>query len=301
LANQYMGRAYHAQGDYRRGIDCCTQTVVALEGARRGERFGQAILPAVLSRAYLAWGHAELGTFAEGRAFGEEGLEIAEAADHPLSRMFGSWGGGLLALRQGDLAKALPLLERAVRICQDADHLTLFPTMAAILGAAYTLSGRIADAVLLLTQALEQTTATEMAGFQALCHLPLSEAQLLAGRLEEGHALAERALAFARAHQERGHEAYALRLLGEIAAQRDPLEVEPAEDHYRQAMTLAEKLGMRPLAAHCHFGLGKLYLKMGQQEQACAELSAAIKLYGAMEMTFWLPQAEAALAEVEGR
>ena len=71
------------------------------------------------------------------------------------------WGIGLLALRQGDLPRALPRLERAVGLCQDADLPFFFPRMAAALGAAYTLGGRVADAVPLLTQALEQTTATE--------------------------------------------------------------------------------------------------------------------------------------------
>ena len=96
--------------------------------------------------------------------------------------------------------------------------------MAAALGTAYTLGGRIADAVPLLTQALEQTTAGETVAYQARCSLSLGEAQLLAGRLEEAHALAERALALARAHQERGYQAYALRLLGDIAARREPPE-----------------------------------------------------------------------------
>jgi sugar phosphate isomerase/epimerase len=89
---------------------------------------------------------------------------------------------------------------------------------------------------------------------------------------------------------------YALRLLGEIAAHRDPPDVDEAAAHYRQALTLAEELGMRPLQAHCHRGLGALYAKTGWQEQARAELSTAIELYRAMDMTIWLPQAEAALA-----
>jgi tetratricopeptide (TPR) repeat protein len=137
--------------------------------------------------------------------------------------------------------------------------------------------------------------------FQVLCRLPLGEAQVLAGRLEAAHALAEGALVHAREHQERGHEAYALRLLGEIAARRDPPEVEPAEDYYRQALALANELGMRPLQAHCHHNLGTLYAKIVQREQARPEMSTAIELYRAMAMTFWLPQAEAALAQVEGR
>jgi tetratricopeptide (TPR) repeat protein len=137
-----------------------------------------------------------------------------------------------------------------------------------------------------------------MVVFQVLCRLPLGEAQLLAGRLEEAHTLAESALAHTREHQERGHEAYALRLLGEIAAHRDPPASERAASHYRQALALAEELGMRPLQTHCHRGLGVLYATIGQREQARAALSIAMALYRDMDMTFWLPQTEVALAQV---
>ena len=301
LANLRLGAAYHAQGDYRRAIDYFGQTVASLEGRRRRERFGQVMLPAVVSRAILASCHAELGTFAEGIALGDEGLRIAQAVDHPASAMMASWGIGLLALRHGDLPRALPSLERALGLCQAADFPLYFPLNAATLGVAYTLSGRVAAAVPLLTQAMEQATAMDRAEFQTLCCLFLGEAQTLAGHLEEAHALAERTLALARERQEWGHQAYALRLLGDIAARREPPETEPAEAHYQQALSLAEDLGMRPLQAHCHLSLGTLYAKMDQRELARAELSTAIDLYRAMAMTFWLPQAEAALAQVEGR
>jgi tetratricopeptide (TPR) repeat protein len=300
LANLRLGLAYHAQGEYRRAIDAFRQSVASLDGAQRRERFGQIIMPAVHSCAVLAWCHAELGTFTEGRALGDEGMRTAEVVDHPASRMIASWGIGLLALHQGDLPKALPLLERAVGISQDADLASFFPWMAAALGAAYTLGWRAADAVPLLTQAMEQTMATETVGDQTRCSLPLGEAHLVAGRLEEAHALAEHTLALTRAHQERGNEAYALRLLGEIAARREPPERDQAGDDYRQALALAEELGMRPLVAHCHLGLGKLYATTGRRTEARVELSAALESYRAMEMMFWLPQAEAALAEVEG-
>jgi tetratricopeptide (TPR) repeat protein len=258
-------------------------------------------LTAVTSRAYLAWCHAELGMFPEGYALGEHGLRIADAVAHPGSLMFAHYGIGLLSLRQGDLHRALPWLERAVGICQDADLSGWFPRMGAALGQAYTLDGRIADAVPLLTQAIAQSAATGRAHHEMLCSLSLGEAYMLAGRLEEADVLAERALAFARQHQERGHQVYALRLLGEIAARREPPERDQAEAHYRQTLVLTDELGMRPLQAHCHLGLGILYAKIGRRAEARAELSPAIELYRAMEMTFWLPQAEAALAEVEGR
>jgi class 3 adenylate cyclase/tetratricopeptide (TPR) repeat protein len=301
LAYRYLGFAYQAQGDYRRAVDCYMQTVAALEGELRHERFGQVFLPAVLSRALIAACHAELGFFPEGRALGGEGLGIAEVVDHPASLMYAAWGLGLLSLRHGDLPRALPRLERAAATCQEADLPIYFPLMAAALGAAYALSGRVADAVPLLTQALEQSAAMETVYFETFCRLSLGEAHLLADRLEEAHTLAAGALAHARAHQERGYQAYALRLLGDIGARPQPPERNQAEAHYRQALALAENLGMRPLQAHCHLSLGTLYLKQGHEERARTALSTAMELYRSMDMTFWLPQAEAALAQVEGR
>jgi tetratricopeptide (TPR) repeat protein len=213
--------------------------------------------------------------------------------------MVAAWGIGLLAFRQGDLPRALPLLEQAVGLCQDVDLPWWFSWMAPALGAAYTLAGRLADAVPLLTQAMQESMAMARVDIQAFCRRSLGEAQLLAGRLEEAHALAEQSLALARAHQERGNEAYAFKLLGDIATQRQPPEVEAAAAHYRQARALAEALGMRPLQAHCHRGLGTLYAATGEREQARSELSTAMAMYQAMEMTFWLPQTEAALEQVE--
>jgi tetratricopeptide (TPR) repeat protein len=219
---------------------------------------------------------------------------------HPSSLMWAYYGVGLLSFYQGDLRRALTRLERAMDICQEANLPIFFPRMAAALGAAYTLAGRLTDAIPLLTQAMEQTTAVAMVGFQALCLLPLGEAHLLAGRLDEAHALAEQALALTRTHQELGNQAYALRLLSEIAARRDPPEVDLAVANYQEALALADELGMRPLVAHCHRGLGTLYAAAGQRQPACTALSTATALYRAMDMVFWLPQAQATLAQVEG-
>jgi tetratricopeptide (TPR) repeat protein len=287
LTNQSLGNAYQAQGDYRQAITCFEQTMAFLDGARRCEHFGQLAFPAVYTPAFLACCHAELGTFAEGSTLAEEGVRMAETVAHPASLMTAYWGVGLLALLQGDLPRAFPRLEWAVGLCQDADLPVLFPKMAVALGAAYALAGRVADAVPLLTQAMAQATAIGRADAQDICRLSLEEAQ----------ALAEWALALAREHQERGHQAYALRLLGDIAARREPPEVKQAEAHYQQALVLAEEISMRPLQAHCHLGLGTLHVKAGQREKARTELSTAIELYRDMDMIFWLPQAEAALAQ----
>jgi tetratricopeptide (TPR) repeat protein len=126
----------------------------------------------------------------------------------------------------------------------------------------------------------------------------LSEASHLAGRVEDARQLAARALDLARAHKERGHQAWAHRLLGESLAQGDAVEVAQAAEHYRQARVLAGELGMRPLLAHCHLGFGTLYSQVGRREQARAELATAMALYRSMAMTFWLSRAETALVSM---
>jgi tetratricopeptide (TPR) repeat protein len=176
---------------------------------------------------------------------------------------------------------------------------TFFPSLASALGLAYALDGRSAEALPLLEQAVEQAAAMRIVYDQPLWLAELGEAYLLTGRREEASDLAGRALDLARIHKERGNQAHALRLLGEITAYGDLPQVEPAEDYYRQAIALADDLGMRPLLAHCRYGLGTLYIKAGRLEPARVELTTAIALYRAMDMTFWLPQAEAALAQVQ--
>jgi tetratricopeptide (TPR) repeat protein len=163
------------------------------------------------------------------------------------------------------------------------------------LGNAYALSGQVPEALPLLEQAASQGRR----GGHALYFVHLSKAYLLAGRIEEALEHAQQALSLAQDRRQRGYQVYALHLLGEIAMHHKPPEVEQAKVHYHQALTLAEELGMRPLQAHCHRGLGTLYVTTGQREQARAALSTAIDLYHAMEMTHWLPQAEAALVQVE--
>ncbi len=253
------------------------------------------------SYTWLIWCLSEVGAFSEGIAMAEEVVRLAETVEDPFSRVTAYGGAGVLHLRQGDLHRAIVMLEGNLRVGQVADIPIGFSWSAPALGTAYALAGRVGEAVPLLEQAVERATAMRLRVYHSLLLTSPSEAYLLAGRKDEAMEHAARALALAHEHQERGNQAWALRLLGEIAVHREPPERESAETYYQQALTLAEELGMRPLLAHCHFGLGTLYTKIGQREQPRTELASAIELYRAMEMTFWLPQAEAALAQVEER
>jgi DNA-binding NtrC family response regulator/tetratricopeptide (TPR) repeat protein len=298
-AQHYLGTVYRSQGDYPRAIAILRKNVAYLPGELLQERFRMQDLVSVSSRYSLAYCLAECGTFTEGIAPAEEGVRIAEAADHPYSRVLAYYGVGFRALRKGDLAQAIPMLERARDLAQGARIRLLVPLVAAPLGAAYVLAGRNAEALPLLEQGVAQAMAIGYMLDHALRLVWLGEAYLRAGRLDEAYNQAQRALEFSQAHQERSRAAYALQLLGQIAARRDPPEATQAEAYYRQALALADELGMRPLLAHCHRGLGMLYRGTGQQAQARTELLAAITLYRTMEMTFWLPETEGALARVQ--
>jgi tetratricopeptide (TPR) repeat protein len=300
MTHEHLGVIYYQLGDYRRAIAFLRQSVASLEGEWLRERCGTEVPAAVESRTRLALCLAEVGAFAKGMACGEEALRMAEAVNHPLSLARACYGVGFVALNKGDLHQAIPILERGLVLCQAWDIRDWFLVLAVALGYAYALSGRLAEALPLLEQGVEQDAMRRRHPY-ALWIARLSEGYVLAGRLVDALPLARQALALAHDHKEQGNQTYALRLLGEIAIHRAPLDVDEAAAQYRQALTRAEALGMRPLQAHCHRGLGALYAKTGRQEQARAALSSAIKMYRAMDMTFWLRQAEAALAQVEGQ
>jgi tetratricopeptide (TPR) repeat protein len=267
--------------------------VTYLTGDSARERFGTQSLPAAINRSWLAWSLAEVGAFVEASAWGEEGIRLAETVDSPWSVVIACGGAGLASLRHGDLSNAVPMLERGLHLCQSAQLPLFFPRLASALGLAYAQSGRLAEGLPLLEQAVEQSATMQIVLQHTLWLIHLGEGHLLAGRLDKAARGAIGALELARAHRERGHQAYVLRLLGEIAARGEPSQIEPAETHYREAVALAEELGMRPLVAHCHLGLGQLSRRTGKRKQAHDHLTTATTLYREMGMQLWLERAEA--------
>jgi tetratricopeptide (TPR) repeat protein len=104
------------------------------------------------------------------------------------------------------------------------------------------------------------------------------------------------ALWFADEGEERGFEAWAMLVMGKIKAEDG--RSKEAKEWYQRALERASNLLMRPLVAHCHKGLGQLYLKSEKEEEARSELQAAVQLYRSMDMSFWIPEAESALAQI---
>ena len=142
-----------------------------------------------------------------------------------------------------------------------------------------------------MEQALSGIESMSFGGYQPLLLVHLGEACLLENRLDEAIAFGQRALTLCREHQQRGHEAYALRLQAEVAAHQGTYA--NGEVRYGEALALAEERGMGPLVAHCHLGLGRLCWRTGQHERTQEHLMIAGKMYRNMGMKFYLKQAEA--------
>jgi tetratricopeptide (TPR) repeat protein len=299
--NYWLGAVYAVLGDYGQAIDRFQRSMAAIPSDRLYERFALGGLPSVQGRGHVVQCLAEQGRFAEGRVYLDEAVRIAERVEHTITLLHAYFAVGFLSLRRGDLPRAIPILERGVALSLNRQQRAAFPRLAAVLGAAYALAGRIVEALPLLEQAVEQSTSRRYLHFYALGLTHLGEAYLLAGRLVEARQCARGALEYAQTHRERGREAWAWRCLGEMQTHPPAPDLPSAEAYYRQALALADELGMRPLQAHCHRGLGLVYAQIGQRQQAHTALSTAIALYRAMDMTFWLPQTEAALAQLEGR
>ena len=291
VANFYLGRALWWSGDPRRAVEPLRAAIALVNEAPPGERFGLAALAAVAVRFELAVVLAEMGEFAEGVAAGKDGLLMAQAAGHPYSEVWARYGLGYAHLRHGDFAAATGVLEQGLALCRGMQIRFAVPFAAASLGSAYLWSGRAAGAVSLLEEAVKAITAMRMLGVRSVFITFLAEAYLALGRIAEAREQVEQALALARDHPERSWEALGLKLLGDVHAY-DPAEVEQAGDAYRRALALAAEQGMRPLVAHCHFGLFALARKTGHGEQAQEHLTISTAMYRDMDMRFWVEKAE---------
>ena len=172
---------------------------------------------------------------------------------------------GQLYLAQGDLEHAIRVLDQGLALCRASGDRNWLRPIAADLGSAYALQGRLAEGRVLVEEAIRESIRTGALGYRSRWVAQLSEVCRLAGRGEEAWQHACQALDLARQQKERGHEALALHQLGAVHAHADPPDVAQAEVHYQQALTLAEELGMRPLVAHCHLGLGTAVCQTGQR------------------------------------
>jgi tetratricopeptide (TPR) repeat protein len=301
LAQRYLGRSYHAMGDYRQATEVFTVSLRASDESLRQNHPEQDSPSGVLSRIFLMLSLTELGRFAEALSRGAEALGIAERLDDPFSLSAANSAIGRVYLRKGEFEHAVTVLEKSLTICQSANIPLLFPFGAAPLGATYARLGRISEALPLLEQAAERAAAMRRMVDQALWIYWLAQALHLAGEVDRAASLAQRALELSVTYKERGSEAWVNRLLGDMCASGASPDIERAEGYYSQTQAIASELGMQPLHARCCLNLGTLYEQVGRNADAVRAISAAHELCRTMEMTYWCQQAETALARIKGK
>jgi tetratricopeptide (TPR) repeat protein len=297
LARGRLGLAYLYLGEHRRAIDTVRPYTEMLTGNLARQPFEMAALPAVSGRVYLATSFASLGDFAAASAAAKEALEIATAAEHPYSTALAHYEAGKWRVLQGNFREAIPWLELSLEACR-REKFYFLSTVATFAGGTYARLGRLAEGIALLEESAEGETATSFTGHRPANLALLGEAYLLSGRLEDALRTARASLDLGRAIRQRGFEAEALHVLGDIQSHQDQHDWAAAQESYQQARELAGELGMRPLVAHCHLGLGKLYRRTGKREQAHDHLSTATTMYREMGMTYWLEKAEAEMVEL---
>jgi class 3 adenylate cyclase/tetratricopeptide (TPR) repeat protein len=291
-ASHTLGQAYYAIGDFGRAAEllrCNVEVADRQSGTPRTD-------VRLLSQAALARTLGTLGVFAEGRRHAEEALRLATLEGRGAIPLIVYGFLSQLYLAQGDLEHAIRVYDQGLPLVRASGSRNVLPMIVAGLGYASALQGRLAEGRALLEEAASESISR--GAHRAVHWTWLSEACRLGGHGAEALQHARQALDLARQQKARGNETLALHQLGVVHAHTDLPDVEQAQAHYQQALALAEELGMRPLQAHCHRGLGILYTKTGQQEQARAALSTAVEMYRTMEMTFWLPQVEAVLVQV---
>jgi len=297
LARRYMGNSYHAQGQYRHAESVLRENLNVL-GTTSATWLEPDRLSDVASSAWVAFAMADLGEFAPAQQFAERALQTAEQSRHAYTKAIASTLAGLVWLRRGYPGRAVPPLQRSVQGCKDA-HLPLWqPFASSLLGLALAMLDALDEALPLLEDAVGRTVELGIKAYLALWKTHLAEGLLGAGRTARAKVHAHEALELAIAHQERGHQAWALRVCGEVAAQDGERGLEAAQGYFAEALTLARQLGARPLCALTHLSMGRCYRRSGMNDKAEEQLTQALSLCVDMGLGLWVDRATAELKQL---
>lgn len=283
----YLEQAHYYRGEYERVVELATDALAVLPADWVYERFGMIAPASVYARSWLIMSLAELGRFDEAIEHAAEAIRLAEATRHAYTIGLAQRAAGTLHLLKGDWTKVRSLLEHGVAVLQAGNvALSITPVLASLAWALAQLGET--DEALSRLQESEQTAERLAAGgriqIRGWDFHALARACFLLGRLAEARRLGERAVELISSQP--GAAAHGLHLLGDIATHPDQFDAECGEDQYRKALTLAEMRGMRPLVAHCHLGIGKIYRRTGKLREADELLTSASAMYREMNMSF---------------
>jgi tetratricopeptide (TPR) repeat protein len=274
-------QTYIYRGEFAEATPLVAGVLRAAGGGGPAPRFFGQILTSVQAHGYLAWCLGEQGEFASAIDAAKRGLAEAEREEHRYSQAVVRGLGGLVHLRKGDLEEARRWLEPAVELVRTLELSLIRSGTIANLGLTYAYRGAVEAGLALLEEARERRPVL------------LAEGYLVAHRFDEAKTTAHRALRDARQAGDVAVVARSSWLVGAAGTALDPPTATEAVEAYRDAAAMAERIGMRPLVAHCRLGLGKLYRRTGKRQEAQEHLTIATTMYREMDMTYWLEQAEA--------
>jgi tetratricopeptide (TPR) repeat protein len=291
--NYLLASAFQMKGELREAEACYRESFSPLDGELTRERALALPRYAAAGRAFLAWALEQLGKFGEGLAAAQEALEIAELRGEPIAQVMSRSMLAKVQLGRGDVAAAIRQQGEALALCRAHDVRTWLSPVTTSLGFACLQAGRVPEAIALLEEGVAHAGATgQMTDYPARI-ARLAQTYLAAGRRAEAAETVQRGTALARKHGLRADEAECLRVTGLIAAAAEPPDVAAAEAWATRARALAAALGMRPLVAHCHLDLGRLFLNAGKADRAREHLGAASAIYEELDMPAWLDVARA--------
>lgn len=289
LGSSCLEQAYYYRGEYAQVIASATDSLAALPAHWVHEYFGMAVPASIFGRACLIMSLAELGRFAEAAIYVAEALRLAEPTQHAFTIGWAHFAASMLHLLKGDWAQAHSLIEPWIAILRNGNIAMHLPWAVAPSAWALAQIGETAEALNRIReceQLLERQAASGIVGHRGWAYNAAAQACLLLGRLDDAQRLGDRSLESSR--RQPGFAAHALRLLGDIATHPDRFDAEVGAAHYREALALAQLRGMRPLIAHCHLGLGKLYRRIGKAEESSENFTIAATIYRDLEMGYWL-------------
>jgi len=296
LTSSYLAEAHYYRGEYERVVPLATDALGILPADWSHEHLGMITPASIYARIWLAQSLAELGRFAEADQYAAEAIRLAEPTHHAYALGVTDSIAVQIHILKGDWTTARPFAERYLAVARKG-HLVLHLPWS--LAASAWVLAQLGDASEALTrlregeQLLERQEAEGIMAFRGWGLHALGRAALRLGRLDEACRLGEQSVESGAGHF--GYAAHAWHLLGEIATHPDRFDVGRADDHFRRALALAEPRGMRPLVAHCHWGLGLLHDRVGNRNDAEPYVRTAATMYRELGMSFYLKRATEAM------
>jgi tetratricopeptide (TPR) repeat protein len=293
-ATSYLAQVHCHLAEYPRAIELATANLSKLPAHCVHEFFDLPTPASVYNRAWLVMSFTQLGRFAEATECGAEMLQLAESTGMPFPVGFTHQSMAWSYQGRGDWARARLHVEQAIAVFRNRNFGLLLPGMIAASARVLAQLGEAREALTRLREGaelLERQVARGRIMHLGAAYFALARASLVLGRVDDARRLVDRAVEFYGGQH--GLMASALLLRGDVATHANSFDADTAETPYRQALAFAEPRGMRPLIAHCHFGLGKLYHRTDKREQAHEHLVTATSMYREMDMRFYLEQAEA--------